>query len=208
MRNYATARGIFSLLEFVGWVTVIGGVILAIAFGNSVGKYARPEAAVSAVLPGLIVALFGLLFVGAVQAWRASVDTAEYTQQMLKIARDQLEVSRQTLAGGKIDVPTFASNMDEAETKTGSSFANAVVSDTDGRTGAKPSVEGQDENALPAPESSKTPHETVEYRGYKIDQSAAGFLAQGVHFDTLELAKKNIDARQKANARLPGRLKI
>ena len=199
MRSYDTARGICSFLEFLGWVAVVGGGIIAAILAESVSRYARPDAMTAAFLPGLLISLTGLLFVGAVQGWRSSVDTAEYTQQMLKIARDQLEVSRQAISGKKIDLPTFAGKAEDTESPSGVSFADNVATETDRQANAAQLSEGQDQTALPSPKASKRPKKTIEYRGHKINQSAAGFLAHDVHFDTLEEAEKFLDERIKVD---------
>ena len=114
---------------------------------------------------------------------------------MLKIARDQLEVSRQGLAGRKIDVPTFATQVGDANAQPGPSFSDAVASDADGRSGDGLSVAGLGNEALPAPDQTKSSSQSIEYQGEEISQSPAGFLARGVHFDTLEDAQKFLDER-------------
>jgi len=97
MRSYSTARKIFSFLEFVGWAVVVIGVIAVLALLQASSGYAPSGIGFMGFMAGMLIALVGLLFVGAVQSWRAQVDSAEYSQQMLKIARDQFEVSKESL---------------------------------------------------------------------------------------------------------------
>ena len=94
MRNYETARKLFSFLEFVAWGMVGIGVIASLFGAESVSQYGRNGATLAAAMPGIAIAFFGVFLVAIVQNSRASVDTAEYTQQMLKVARDQLAISR------------------------------------------------------------------------------------------------------------------
>lgn len=96
-RSYGTARNIFSFLEFLGWVVVVGGLFVGMALSSSAGRYASDIQHILMFAIGGTGSLFGLFFVGAVQSWRASVDTAEYSQQALNVARLQLDVSEQNL---------------------------------------------------------------------------------------------------------------
>lgn len=99
MRNYEMARFVFLLLEFFAWLGVAAGVM--ITFGVT-GLAARGFGAsgLVAAIPGIAITIAALLCVAIVQNGRAAVDTAELTQQMLKVARDQLEVSKQALKQG------------------------------------------------------------------------------------------------------------
>ena len=53
-----------------------------------------------AAMPGIVIGIISLFGVALTQNGRATVDSAEYGQQMLKVARDQLEVSKQSLKQG------------------------------------------------------------------------------------------------------------
>ncbi|SDM12565.1 hypothetical protein SAMN04488026_11851 [Aliiruegeria lutimaris] len=61
---------------------------------------ASAGAIILAVMPGGALAFLGFLGLVFCQIGRANVDTAEYTQQGLKISREQLEISRQALKQG------------------------------------------------------------------------------------------------------------
>ena len=58
------------------------------------------------------------------QIGRAGVDTAEYNQHILKVARDSLDISKQTLRQGKVLEESFATRARQ-EPAPGASFADA-----------------------------------------------------------------------------------
>jgi len=107
MKSYSAARGMFGFLEFLSWFGIIIGAIIALVaaggvsqvrgFGNTSGVGMMMLAAA----PGIGMALSGFFGLVFVQIGRAGVDTAEYSQQMLKVARDQLAVSNQMLTGSQ-----------------------------------------------------------------------------------------------------------
>ena len=99
MRSYEAARSLFSFLGFIAWSVIVIGVLVALVGAGSVSQYAGGGAGLLAMVPGFGIAIAGFILLAFVQMGRAGVDTAEYTQQMLKISRDQLEVSRQALKG-------------------------------------------------------------------------------------------------------------
>ena len=109
MRSYETARFLFSFLAFCAWSVVIIGVLAALIGAGGASRYGGAGAGFLAMAPGFGIGLLGLLLVAFVQMGRATVDTAEYTQQMLKIARDQLEVSKQGLKQGAMAAQSFES---------------------------------------------------------------------------------------------------
>lgn len=108
LRSYSAARGIFSFLEFTGWATVLLGLVVGAVLAASAGRYASDTQKWLLFAMGASGSLVGLFYVGAVQGWRASVDAAEYGQQALKIARDQLAISRQGLKLQTDEAQTFA----------------------------------------------------------------------------------------------------
>ncbi len=125
MRSYDAARGLFSFLAFIAWSAVVVGVIAAFGgaqmrtgFGGAVG--------IMGALPGIGIAILGLFQVAIIQAARATVDTAEYTQQMLKIARDQLEVSKQSLKQGERIETGFGALKQSEPTKAKAGFADHI----------------------------------------------------------------------------------
>ena len=104
MRSYEAARTYFSILSFISWcVILLGVVVVLVGFGAasqmSRGFGGTPSglALLSAVVPGAGLAFAGFMGLVFAQIGRAGVDTAEYSQQSLKVARDALEVSRHSL---------------------------------------------------------------------------------------------------------------
>lgn len=103
MRSYEASRTIFGLVEALAWLGVIAGgfmftIGMSAIFGN---RGFGGQIGMILMIPGVIFLVFGFLTIVMVQTARAGVDTAELTGQMLKVARDQLEVSRQSLREGE-----------------------------------------------------------------------------------------------------------
>lgn len=100
MRSYEAARGLFSFLAICSWIVIVVGGIIALggmSAGSSFGRNAGAMQAVMGAAPGVILAMLGFFGLALVQMGRASVDSAEYGQQSLQVAREQLEVSKQSL---------------------------------------------------------------------------------------------------------------
>ena len=103
MRSYETSRGILGLIEFLCWVGIALGIIAALLAGSAAAKFSGYGAPsfFAVALPGIVLASLGLIGVVQCQMARAGVDTAELTGQVLKVARDQLDVSKQALRQGR-----------------------------------------------------------------------------------------------------------
>lgn len=127
MRSYGTARSLFGFLELVAWSAVVIGMLAAFAGADtrSGGMFGGNIGIIGAV-PGIIITVLGLFQVAIVQAARATVDTAEYTQQMLKIARDQLDVSKQSLKQGERIETGFSALKQPEPTRAKASFADRI----------------------------------------------------------------------------------
>ncbi|MFC3615621.1 hypothetical protein ACFORG_17830 [Lutimaribacter marinistellae] len=133
----------------------------------------------------------GFLGLVAVQIGRAGVDSAEYAQQNLKIAREQLEISRQRMrADGYSDVASFADQADAAADDAGQSFADLRDTTPDEQNarpsrlltnGTEPEVEGP------------KPGQSLTYNGQEIAVVESGFVYRGTVFGTLEKAKRSVD---------------
>lgn len=197
MKSYQTARRICTFLEILGWISVVYGLGLAVVLGESYAPYSSPGAAFAVVLPGLIIAVVGLFYVGGVQGWRSTVDTAEFTQQLLKVARDQLDVSRQALEGGPNVFEGYGDSLrtGEEETRHTASFSDLT---------------GKDWREDPPREQlltkSGTRLEEVQYRQNVILKKEDVYLVGEKRFDTLEAAEAEIDAVILQNFRPPSGL--
>jgi len=105
MRSYEAARGLFSFLAICSWAIIIVGGIVALVtgatIGSSFGGSPNAMALIFAFMPGAGISLVGLYGLAMVQMARAGVDSAEYGQQALGVARQQLEVSREALNQGR-----------------------------------------------------------------------------------------------------------
>lgn len=190
MRSYEAARKLFSFLGFCAWCLIVVGILAAIGgigaatqlAGNGFGRPDPGLAALIAAIPGAGIALAGILCLALVQMGRATVDTAELTQQMLKVARDQLEISSQGLRQGS----SFAN-----------SFAAAPIAGTDtGNPGlAGTAVSPPSFTALGGDQPASAPKagETIEYRGKNIRVVEGGYTFGGLVFATLEAAQARID---------------
>lgn len=100
MRSYQAARGLFSFLSVLAWLIIIAGGLIAFA-GLQVGSGIIPRnpdaGVILALVAGAFVAVIGFTLLAMSQVGRSTVDSAEYGQQMLQLARESLEVSRQSL---------------------------------------------------------------------------------------------------------------
>ncbi|MBT2132360.1 hypothetical protein KKW20_14670 [Planktotalea lamellibrachiae] len=183
MRSYEAARSLFSFLAFLAWsVAVIGGVV-ALVSASGASQYGGSGAGLLAMVPGIGIAITGFLLVAFVQIGRANVDTAEYTQQMLKISRDQLDVSKQGLKLHSAAPQTFsAAAQREGAQDPKSSFAGqANEASQPGREIKEPKLE--------APVA-----KTTVYQGKTIRAEKGKFLYNGIPFNTLPEAEKYIDS--------------
>ncbi len=190
MRSYEAARGLLSFLGFLAWCAIIGGILVAIGAGSAVsqtrsfGVTGGAMAGMMAAMPGLILAFLGFLALVLVQLGRAGVDTAEYTQQMLKIARDQLEVSKQSLKQGGAPQQSFEPLQLETPLSDGA---------TDGATYNKSKAGTATPPSVKTPSQTYQPGDFLTYRTKTIRVVEAGFVFSAQTYNTLEEAKAKID---------------
>lgn len=170
MISYQAARSYFSVLAFLSWcVIIIGGLVALVAFG-AVGQMSRgyggsSMAGLAGMVPGLGIMFAGFMGLVLVQIGRAGVDTAEYTQQMLQISRDQLEVSKEALKQGVKGEAGYAA-LEKAK--------KALTADPATAAGFA-SVTGK-----PAPE---VPEEPYEGR-WQIEEKYGRYYAKGKVFNS------------------------
>lgn len=129
-RSYEVARKIFSILEFVGWCVVVLGLIAGFVMVEGAGRYASEGQQFLLFLSGASGSIVGLFLVGLVQFFRACVDGAEYAQQGLYVAREQLDVSRQLLKKQKEVSHSFAALTAGEAQLPGSTFGSFASSST------------------------------------------------------------------------------
>lgn len=186
MRSYEAARSLFSFMAFCAWSVVVLGVLAALIGASSVSQYGGPEAGILAMAPGVVLGITGLLLVAFVQMGRATVDTAEYTQQMLKVSRDQLEVSRQGLKQGGEQSGSFAAlRKVEPPTKiavqnSGTSFAEV--------------------SAKPTSPVEMIADEIITYRKNQIERFGGQFQLGTKVFQSLDIAKQYVESHAPSKA--------
>lgn len=83
--SYNAARGVASLISFVGWLFVVGGAILALVVIVTVSQSRYGSLSLPLFVPALSAAVSGLLLVMGGQVTRATVDTADNTARVLHL---------------------------------------------------------------------------------------------------------------------------
>lgn len=193
MRSYEAARGMFSFWSFLAWgLIVVGAVAALLGFqaAAEISRFSRGSGleAVLGFVPGFVLMLSGFFWLAFVQIARASVDTAEYTQQMLKVARDQLEVSRQGLNGAGQPAESFAQHpRADADKANGYSTPSSYETDAVSQT----STDAMGLDAIFANGSDRG-----QYKGVELRKKGKLLLVENKSFLTLERAKQFIDENQ------------
>ena len=180
MRSYGAARTLFSIVAFIAWSIIIIGVLTALGGGGAAAKFGNAGAGLFAMVPGISITIAGIFILVFVQIGRAGVDTAEYTQQMLKISRDQLEVSRQALSHGKIASKSF------------SSLAAKPISEPKTASFSEP-AQARKPTPAPAPEPERLVDQKIDYHGRVIISNGQTHRVAHAEFKQLEHAKAHID---------------
>lgn len=179
MRSYEAARKLFGLLEIFATIVIVVGGLVVLA-----GLFAAPTntAMMLTAGPGIAVALFGFIGLAFTQSSRAAVDTAELTQQVLKVSRDQHDINKQLLQLAQQSKP---SGYAEA-----SKPLQNVSFDTERVPPAATAIEP------PAPAV-----ERIEYSGATIEKVEGKYRIGDDLFATIEAAKQAVD-RPEARAYL------
>lgn len=107
---------------------------------------------------------------------KATVDTADYSYQMLSVARDQLAVSKQGLSTTTA-APTYAAQSKQMPGSTNEQITAA------GSPAGTPFLQNAKQ-------------QTFDHKGMRINRTIHGFLVEGRTFGTLELAKNHVDAER------------
>lgn len=187
MREYNTAKTIFGILEFIAWVAVVGGLLLAFAGASTTTGFSRSPLGPLGAIPGLIFSLIGILTAGAAQFFRAGVDTAEMTGQILKISRDQLALAKtanQKTFADHSPTPANAKEPDLAWTKAAFTPPQAEVKS------APPATDQISYGKMP---ETPTHRYAVEHGGETIQLIKGKAHWQDQAFETIDEAKRLID---------------
>lgn len=195
--NYGAARSILGLAEILLWCGIGLGLIVAMIAGGAASA-GFGSSGLLAAIPGVAISLFCFVGIVLVQMSKATVDTADYTFQMLKVARDQLDVSKSALQHAEKSSSYAARQGEET------AASPAGVTKPEGLAAEVTQTKLNEGDAVPSfmrlggptPNSSSV----TEYRGHLIERSIHGFNTQDKKFPSLELAKKYIDG-QKLKAR-------
>lgn len=196
MRSYLVARIWHSIVEFIGWVLLIVGLIYAVALSQTISLYPFESglnqglAQLVGLLPGLALAFSGLCTIAFMQTCRAAVDTAEYTQHMLKISRDQIEYSKAAVRHGKqlqLSLETLMKPQSGSEDETGSSLSQTHLT-PNGNDPAVPQITSHDVESESVRVTANTAGST-DHKGHKIEHREDAYHVAGVAFSTLEKAK-------------------
>jgi hypothetical protein len=187
MRSYQAARSLFSFISAFSWILIIGGILLIFRVGDmalEMSRYNRvPEmiGLILGVIPGIVTTIVGFFGLVTSQMGRAGVDSAEYGQQMLQIARDQLEISRQTLHKGDALRQSFEALASAKEASSSASYAEHLT---------QPKAAADTSPVLPTTASQPT---VIGYKGKEIAALENGFHFAGTAFPTLAAAQAHID---------------
>lgn len=84
--HYRVARIVAALISVSGWLVVTVSVVVAVTAAISSIKFGYKFASLSA-LPGLIGVLSGLFMIAMGQLTRATLDSADYSGEMLAIMK-------------------------------------------------------------------------------------------------------------------------
>jgi hypothetical protein len=178
MRSYGAARGLFSFISVAAWLFIIGGAIGAVvgsAILQDMAHSNRDVAGLVGTIPGILVSIMGFFTLAMAQMGRAGVDSAEYGQQMLQVARDHLDVSRQSLRKGDQPPTTYT--------------AQKPVDDTS-KSGGYATLSDRKALSVPAAEDARI---SLTYKGRTIISDHGNYQLDGRSYPSLEAVHAHID---------------
>jgi hypothetical protein len=179
----------------LGVIAVIIGLGAAGQMGRGFGGGPSAMAYIGAVIPGFGIAFAGFMGLVVCQIGRAGVDSAEYGQQSLKIARDQLEISKQGLKQGSVLEQGYAALQSAKEELKASSRTDM----TDVSTASFRSINSSDART----------DKTIEYKEKTIRLENGSYVFAETAFSSLEAAQRYIDQLGvNPNARLTGATRL
>lgn len=187
MRDYNVARSLLSFLELLFWIGVLVGLLLAFSLVSTASRGYGAAPGLLAALPGLGIALFSLFGVASTQMGRAGVDSAEYGQQALKVARDQLEISKQAMKDSAAFQNSFAHLIKQEPVQTDApqpvpkasqaSYATTPATPAKGREVEGPVIAG----------------DTLTYRGQVAKRIGEKWDLNGISFRSSKTLAEYID---------------
>ena len=206
MRSYNTSRMFFGFLELVAWPTLSIGVVAIVYSARNLlglgiyGFDVNRSLQLLIIGPAVVAVLYSLMIIIIAQVGRAGVDTAELTGQMLRVARDQLEVSQQLLRQGDTLRMSYAALVEKSsDDRPLADYGAAVASGRRGAgegppvaNGAASSTSGETLIHIPVVDGS------TRYQGREILHSGSAYLVEGERFATLDSAKGYVDELLKA----------
>ena len=192
--NYGAARGILGLAEIILWLGVGAGVLMALGAGSAASR-GFGASGILAAAPGLFLAINCFIGIVLLQMSKASVDTADYTYQMLKLSRDQLAVSKQALQVQKEAPTSYATAPTPVAPAAQASFSENGAATATGD--AAPDANGTSlPRFLRQDQADIHGQEHWDYRDKRIHHTEHGtYLMEGNTFDTLEDAKLYVDGQ-------------
>lgn len=212
MRSYETARSSFGILEFFAKALILVGLLAVIPALLALER--QGAIALIGAVPGVAIVAMGFFGQAYAQTSRATVDSAEYAQQSLGLARDQFEISKQLLRLAQAP-QTAATYTADAPSDT----LNNISFDTDAQTSQSPTAAPLAKAAATPIEDSRDRDTTVDqmlevpavskpkslitadtkidrmhrYSNTRIAESNGKFLIEDKSYDTLDEAKIAID---------------
>lgn len=190
--NYGSARGVLGFAELTLWGGIGLGIIVAFVAGSAAARGYGASGFLAAV-PGILMAIVCFVGVVLVQMAKASVDTADYTYQLLKLSRDQLAVSKQALQVQKEAPTSYATAPNPIAPAAQASFAeNGAATATDETA---PDANGTSlPRFLRQDQADIHGQEHWDYRDKRIHHTEHGtYLIEGHTFETLDQAKEFVD---------------
>ena len=165
----------------IGGITAIGALATLGQVSRSFG--APATIGFAGLIPGFAIMFLGFIGLVWTQMGRASIDSAEYAQQSLQLAREQLEISKQGLKQGQMLEQGYAALQAAKETLTSGSASGAAS--YAGTTSGTESTETSSDH--------RHTGSTIDYRSKIIHVVDGGYLFGGTVFETLEDAKARVD---------------
>lgn len=187
MISYETTRRLFPIIEVIcAGVFLAGLIIFVAALANTGGSFA-PQYFItgSAALLGLFLSFVALLGFVSSQVARAIVDTAEFSQQSLQVARDQLETSRQLLRATHQKPQTYTASAEAKPKRSEPNDIPTYASEAKQQPDTKPQVTG------------------YHHRGHTIERVDGEFLVAGSSFANFGAAKAHVDELLDAQSEKP-----